>query len=87
MDPRGSVDHEVRTSHRRTERAGTGAGCLFGRDDGWPGEHAGDHRSTDHGQRAGDPAHVDGITIGTGSSDGCCAEVPLGAAQRLTRPA
>ncbi|MGH3550491.1 MAG: hypothetical protein ACRDQU_20705 [Pseudonocardiaceae bacterium] len=47
-DPRGSVDHEVRTSHRRTERACTGAGGLFERDDSRPGELAGGHRRADH---------------------------------------
>jgi hypothetical protein len=49
-DTRGSVDYEVRTSHRRTERARTGGGGLFEHDASWPGERTGDHRRrTDHG--------------------------------------
>ncbi|MGH3783753.1 MAG: hypothetical protein ACRDRO_24810 [Pseudonocardiaceae bacterium] len=83
------MDHELRTSHRRTERAGTGAGGLFERDDSRPGEHTGDHRRADRGQRADDPEHVGGDTLDTGRPDGLgsCAEVPLGAARRLSRSA
>jgi len=35
-NPRGSVVHESRTSHRRSERARTGAGGLFELDESWP---------------------------------------------------
>jgi hypothetical protein len=86
----GSVDYEVRTSHRRTERtecARTGAGELFELDDSWPGERAGDHyRRADHGPRASDPGNADRVT---GDTDGlgCCTGVPFGAAQRLPRSA
>jgi hypothetical protein len=81
-DTRGSVVHEVRTSHRRTEHARTGAGGLFELDETWPGERAGDRRRAHHGWRAGDPAHADGITVDTWGSGGLgrCAEVPFGAA-------
>jgi hypothetical protein len=87
-NPGGSVGYEVRTSHRhteRTERARTGAGWLFELDDSGSGQRAGDHsRRADHGQRASDPGHADGVT---GDTNGLrrCTGVPFGAAQRLPR--
>ncbi|MGH3609496.1 MAG: hypothetical protein ACRDRD_15590 [Pseudonocardiaceae bacterium] len=79
--------HEVRTLHRRSERARTGAGGLFELASSWPGEHAGDHRRrADHGRCARHPAHADGVTVDTRDCLGRCTEVPLGAAHPVPWP-